>query len=93
MTAVSSDADLRTRIVESMYDLLPQVLRREVPTPTEQTRLMEDLGLTSSTTLELLLELEEKLEIQINVEEIDQQDVGTIGALADYIAGHLLTDE
>jgi acyl carrier protein len=87
------DTDLRQRIVESMFPLLPRVLRREVPGPTEQTRLMEDLGLTSSTTLELLLELEETLGIEINVEDIGEDDVTTLGALADFIATHQLTDQ
>jgi acyl carrier protein len=87
------DTDLRERIIEAMYPLLPRVLRREVTGASESTTLMEDLGLTSSTTLELLLELEESLEIQINVEDISEDDVTTLGALADYISGHLLTDE
>lgn len=87
------DTDRRQQIAEAMYAVLPQVLRRELSEVSEETRLMADLGLTSSTTLELMLELEERLEIQINVEDIDQDDVTTIGALADYIAGHLLSDE
>jgi acyl carrier protein len=87
------DTDLRQRIVDSMYPLLPQVLRREVPAPSEDTRLMEDLGLTSSTTLELMLELEESLGIEINVEDISEDDVTTLGALANFIATHQLTDQ
>lgn len=89
---VSSDVDLRQRIVDQMRVLLPQVLNRELGDIPEQTRLMEDLGLTSSTTLELMLGIEEELELQINVEEIEQDDVGTVGALATYIAGHLLDE-
>lgn len=87
------DTDMRTQIIESIYPLLPRVLQREVPEASETTRLMEDLALTSSTTLELLLELEEALDIQINVEDISEGDVTNLGALADYIAGHLITDE
>ena len=87
------DTGLRQRIVESMYDLLPAVLRQDVPEATESTRLMDDLGLTSSSTLELMLELEENLGIQINVEDIGEQDASTLGSLADFIAGNLLTDE
>lgn len=90
---VSSEVDLRQRIVDQMYALLPQVLNRELPDVSEQTRLMEDLGLTSSTTLELMLGIEEELEIQVNVEDIEQDDVGTVGALATFIAGHLMTDD
>jgi acyl carrier protein len=54
---------------------------------------MEDLGLTSSTTLELMLELEESLGIEINVEDIGEDDVTTLGALADFIATHQLTGD
>jgi acyl carrier protein len=86
------DTGQRQRIVESMYPLLPQVLRREVPDASEDTRLMEDLGLTSATTLELLLELEESLEIQINVEDIAEDDVRTLGTLADFITANLLPE-
>lgn len=81
------DEELRQRVVESMAKLLPRILRRDQPV-TAGARLMEDLGMTSSNGLELLLELEEELEIQVDVEELDQDTVHTIGELADYIAGH-----
>jgi acyl carrier protein len=54
---------------------------------------MEDLGLSSSSTLELMLELEDALEIQINVEDIDRDDFRTVGTLASFVAGHLLGEE
>jgi acyl carrier protein len=84
---------LRQQVVDSMDTLLPRVLRRDVPAVSPDTRLMEDLGLTSSSTLELLLELEEELEIQINVEDVDREDFASIGRLADFIAGHTLPVE
>lgn len=87
------DTDRRQQILESMCSLLPRVLRREIPDAGADTRLMEDLGMTSSTTLELLLELEENLSIQINVEDIGEDDVTTLGALADFIAGNLLPEQ
>jgi acyl carrier protein len=92
MTA-PADTDLRERIVAHTRALLPRLLRREVPVIAEDARLMDDLGLTSSATLELLLELEERLEIQINVEDIDEDNAGTVGKLADFIVGHRFTDE
>jgi acyl carrier protein len=55
-------------------------------------RLMEDLGLISVATLELMLELEEALDIQIDVEEIEPTDLASLGALADFIAGHVAED-
>lgn len=87
------DTELRQRVVDSMGTLLPKVLRRELPAMPEQTRLFDELGLSSASTLELLLELEEDLDIQIDVEEIDQDDLSSIGTLADFVAAHALTDE
>jgi acyl carrier protein len=37
--------------------------------------------------------LEEDLEIQIDVEEIDQNDLASIGTLADFVSAHAITDE
>jgi acyl carrier protein len=85
------DAALRQRVLGSIRAVLPHVLRGETPDICEGTRLMEDLGLSSTSTLELMLELEEDLEIQIDVEDIEQGDLASIGALADFIAGHALT--
>jgi acyl carrier protein len=90
---VVSDAQLRQRVVDSIGTLLPKVLKRDVPAMPEQTRLFDELGLSSASTLELLLELEEDLDIQIDVEEIDQNDLASIGSLADFVSTHALTDE
>lgn len=93
--AVAADPELRQRIVDGISALLPRILKRtegDPPPTAESTRLFDELGLSSSTTLELLLELEEELEIQIDVEDIDQGDLETIGTLADFIAEHALPD-
>jgi acyl carrier protein len=90
---VVGDAELRQRVVDSIATLLPKVLKRDVPAMPEQTRLFDELGLSSASTLELLLELEEGLDIQIDVEEIDQTDLASIGSLADFVSTHALTDE
>jgi acyl carrier protein len=93
IASAQSDAGLRQRVLGSITAVLPHILRGDTPDISESTRLMEDLGLSSTSTLELMLELEEDLEIQIDVEGIEQKDVASIGALADFIAGHALTDE
>jgi acyl carrier protein len=85
--------DLRERVVTSIGQLLPRVLKREVGDMPESTRLFDELGLSSASTLELLLELEEDLEIQIDVEEIDQDDLESIGALATFVAAHTLAED
>ena len=78
--------------MESMQVILPKLLARDAEDAalelSESMRLMEDLGLTSVSTLELMLELEDALEIQIDVEEIEPADLTSLGALADFVAGH-----
>jgi acyl carrier protein len=82
--------------MENIHVILPKVLARDPGDAaleiSEGMRLMEDLGLTSVATLELMLELEEALEIQIDVEEIEPTDLASLGALADFIAGHVAQD-
>jgi acyl carrier protein len=87
------DTALRQRVFDSIGVLLVRVLGREIPAVTGSTQLMEELGLRSATMLELLLELEEDLDIQIDVEDIDQDDMNTVGDLADFVAGHAITDD
>ena len=87
-----SDGAARERVMESIYVVLPEVLTTVPaggPELSEKTRLMEDLGLTSVATLELMLGLEDILDIQIDVEEIQPDDVACLGGLADFIAGQM----
>lgn len=91
-----SDSVPRERVMESIHVILPRVLARDPEDAAleflDSMRLMEDLGLTSVATLELLLELEDALEIQIDVEEVQPADLASLGALADFIASHATAD-
>jgi acyl carrier protein len=95
MTEVDTAADpqLRDRVVDEICVLLPRVLKRDVAGATADTTLMEALGLSSTAALELVLELEERLEREISVEELGREDFATIGTLAGYIAANLLPEE
>jgi acyl carrier protein len=88
-----SDSALREQVMESIHVVVPKVLSLDAAVElSEQTRLMEDLGMSSTTTLELMLELEDALDVQIDVEEIEPSDLASLGALADFIATHHLAD-
>ncbi|MDW3848585.1 phosphopantetheine-binding protein [Micromonospora sp. BRA006-A] len=82
-----ADAPPRAQVVDRLTVLLTRMLRPDAPV-TEQTQLMDDLGLSSSLGLELLLSLEDELEIQIDVEELDEDRMATLGDLADYITAN-----
>ncbi|KQV13394.1 phosphopantetheine-binding protein [Kitasatospora sp. Root187] len=83
---------MREQLVDTICDLLPLVLKREVTGATADTTLMEALGMSSTTGLELVLELEERLAVEISVEDLGRDDFGTVGSLADYVAGNLLPE-
>ncbi|GAA3205355.1 acyl carrier protein [Dactylosporangium cerinum] len=87
------DPDLRQQVVDTICELLPRVLKREVSGASETTTLMDDLGMSSTTGLELVLELEDKLEREISVEDMGRDNFETVGSLADYVAGNLLPEE
>ncbi len=91
MTA-NLDVALRRRVFDAVCHILPRVLGPELPVIADSTELRSDLGLRSATTLELLLELEDSLEIQIDVEEIGQVSMNTVGDLADFVARHSTRD-
>ncbi|GGM09705.1 acyl carrier protein [Dactylosporangium sucinum] len=87
------DPVLREQVVETICDLLPRVLKREVAGASESTTLMDDLGMSSTTGLELVLELEDRLEREISVEDLGRDNFETVGTLADYVAGNLLPED
>jgi acyl carrier protein len=81
------DAEFRQRVVVVMTTVLARLLDRREPV-TEDMRLMEELGLSSTFGLELLLELEDQLLILIDVELMDADQMTTVGALATFVASH-----
>lgn len=89
MTAqeTSLDGEFRQRVVDAMTAVLTRLLDRSEPV-TEGMRLMEELGLSSTLGLELLLELEDQLEILIDVESMDSDQMKTVGDMATFVAGH-----
>ena len=86
MTATEVTA-LRARVVDTLGVLLGRMLGKDLDV-SEGTRLFDELGLSSSKTLELLLSLEEELDIQVDVEEIDRRDLASVGSLSDFVVAH-----
>ena len=81
------DSEFRQKVVDTMCTVLASLLNRTDPV-TEDMRLMEELGLSSTLGLELLLELEDQLEILIDVERMDSDQMKTVGDMATFVATH-----
>jgi acyl carrier protein len=86
------DPVFRERLVDTVCELLPEVLKREVSGATADTTLMADLGMSSTGALEIVLLLEERLEIEISVEDLGREHFDTVGTLADYVAGNVIPE-
>jgi acyl carrier protein len=86
------DPVFRGQIVDTVCELLPDVLKREVSGAGEATTLMEDLGMSSTGALEIVLMLEERLEIEISVEDLGREHFETVGTLSDYVAGNVIPE-
>ena len=75
----------RTQIVEHVRISLSEVLNRELPELTEQTRLFEDLALDSTSVIELLMGLEDTIGLEIDPDDLEPEVFQTVGRLTDYI--------
>ncbi|GAA1242115.1 hypothetical protein GCM10009665_36130 [Kitasatospora nipponensis] len=89
-TTAPVDTELRGRIRRGIEDVLPRILKIELADIPENACFFDDLGLTSSGTIELVLEIEEELDVQIDIEHLGVDDLRSIGSLTDYVAGHLV---
>jgi acyl carrier protein len=81
------DGEFRQQVVDTMTTVLTRLLDRPEPV-TEDMRLMEELGLSSTLGLELLLQVEDQLMILIDVEVMDADQMKTVGDMATFVAGH-----
>jgi len=81
------DVELRAQVVDTMTNLLRRILRLDHPV-TEQTNLMDELQLSSSQSAQLVLDLESDLSIMVDVEDLDAEEMCTVGDFADYVAAH-----
>ncbi|NUR26293.1 MAG: phosphopantetheine-binding protein [Catenulispora sp.] len=91
--SLAVDPQFRERVVDTVCILLPDVLKRSVDGAGEATTLMEDLGMSSTGALEIVLLLEENLEIEISVEDLGREHFETVGTLADYVAGNVIDED
>ncbi|MEE3918891.1 acyl carrier protein [Micromonospora sp. BRA006-A] len=68
-----------------MIDAVVAVLNRDSVQVTEQTRLMDELGLDSTNVLELLMHIEDRLNVVIDSDTLEQHHFESVATLADYV--------
>lgn len=75
----------RAQIIEHVRISLSEVLNRELPTLSEETRLFEDLALDSTSVIELLMGLEDTIGMEIDPDDLEPEVFQTVARLTDYI--------
>ncbi|MFD7450279.1 acyl carrier protein [Kitasatospora sp. NPDC059827] len=74
------------KFVEAVRKGLSEVLDKDVSGADENVRLFDELGLDSSSALELLITIEEILDVQFDADELDMTHFETVGSLAGFVA-------
>lgn len=92
-TTAPVDTELHGRIRRGIEEVLPRILKVELADIPENACFFEDFGLTSSGTIELVLEIEEELDIQVDIEHLGLNDLRSVSSLTDYVAGHLVDED
>jgi acyl carrier protein len=75
----------RTEVLDSVRVALSAVLNRDLPGLSEDSRLFEDLGMDSTSVIELLISLETSIDLVIEPDSLEPEVFQTVGSLADYI--------
>jgi len=75
----------RERYVDAVRKGLSEVLNKDVSEANEGVRLFDELGLDSSSALELLITIEEILDVQFDADELEMTHFETVGSLADFV--------
>lgn len=85
-TAVALSTADRERYVNAVREGLSEVLNKDVTGAEESVRLFDELGLDSSSALELLITIEEILGVQFDADELEMTHFETVGSLAGFVA-------
>ncbi len=69
----------------ALKEAVENVLGEKINNFNQSSRLFDDLKMDSTTMLETLIELEEKLGLDVNPEELDIEDFLTVDSYVNFI--------
>lgn len=76
----------RRNVVDAVVETLEEVTRRQLDDVSERTLLKEDLGLDSTSMIEFVLGLEERVGLEIDFDTLeDMSDFRSVGSVTDYL--------
>jgi acyl carrier protein len=83
----------RHSVISAVEQALSEILERPVTDLAEDARLFEDLHLDSTSVLELLMALEDSVDISVDPEELEMDNLKSVGALTDYVMTQQTTSD
>ncbi|MDT0267371.1 acyl carrier protein [Streptomyces sp. DSM 44915] len=75
----------RSEIVDQLRAALSAVLNRPLDRFDPDLSLFDDLGLDSTSVIELLMSLEDTVGLEIDPDELGPEVFRTVGSLTDYV--------
>lgn len=73
----------------SVREAIATVLRRELPDVADDTRLFDDLAFDSTSVLELLVALEDRMGVVVDPDQLDECVFHTVGSITAYVTRNL----
>lgn len=71
---------------EHVIEALEETLSHPLEAVTNETTLFQDLGLDSTSVLDLLMNLEDKTGLEIDTEDLELEDFQTVGSLVSFVS-------
>jgi acyl carrier protein len=82
---METETQERGQLVAVVIAAVGAVLNQELADATEETKLFDDMGMDSTGVLGLLMELEDRLGIEVDPDDLEQKHLVSIGSLTDYV--------
>jgi acyl carrier protein len=79
----------RVQILDHVRISLAEVLNTELTDLSEDARLFEELGVDSTSAVELLMAIEDTTGVEVDPDELDPAAFQTVGGVVDFIAAGL----
>ncbi|MEO3930172.1 acyl carrier protein [Micromonosporaceae bacterium B7E4] len=76
---------MNAKVTENLVDVLAEMVDREPGSISMDTRFFEDMGFDSTSILVLLMHIENNLGIQFDPDQLEPDDLETVGALIAFI--------
>jgi acyl carrier protein len=72
-------------VADTLVGSITELLDRDPASISPDTRFFEDLGFDSTSILVLLTQIETKLGIEFDPDELEPRDLETVGTLVDFV--------